>query len=587
MSSRRQGKIVRLAGQQPQRGAAKGPSAISDPYNQRNVPSPRAAGIAYPEPMLPQQRGSARKGAPDLTTQVAPPPQIERYPIIVGRNLTFETVSSRFRLALSGYRQLYVDMLNELIERDTHAYAVVAKRAAMIANAKYSFTPANPADAETAAEMGNSTKQDRAKQIAEECAADWARIPRIKQHLLTLAWADYYGIMGTELVWEPDARTGRWRVVDMVMIHSRRLSFPDPWRWDLYVWDQGAVIGSPDGAAKLPEGIFGWRVADYPGKFLVHSPQLRADYPTREGLGRELAYWMVLKHVAMRAAPSYLERFSDPPSDITWSTGKEDGRHRVASNEDRAKADAAARAGALRGFVHPDSIKWEIKAPDGAGGRSKVTFVEWAKFCNDEMTKAVLGSTLGTDVASSGSRALGDTQRKDTLALVQLSAEMIADSIDDSYVRTWCEINYPGEDDLWPHAQATIEDDPDPNTLVDRAVRLVNVGMPIDADKLADLVGMPLVGVDDVDARVLKPVKQTEPTETPIAPRTGENNAERQAELEQQAADERAQMLQQLQGANERADDAEDDADAGGLKGPPPKREILPELDEADDEGDE
>ena len=39
----------------------------------------------------------------------------------------------------------------------------------------------------------------------------------------------------------------------------------------------------------------------------------------------EPGYWMVLKHIAMRAAPEYLERFSNPPTDITYATAKEEG----------------------------------------------------------------------------------------------------------------------------------------------------------------------------------------------------------------------------------------------------------------------
>lgn len=495
--------------------------AVSDPYNQRRVPSPRAAGIAYPEPISAVAgRGPRTTSALDMLGQVAAPSQIERYPIITGRALTLEVVSSRFRLALTGYRQLYVDMLNELLERDPHAYGVLSKRVLAVANATYRPTPPklpkDAPDADTAL----------AEQIADEYENDIGRIPRWQQHRASLAWGDYYGLQGAEVIWDYDAAAKHWRPGDLVMIHSRRLSYPDPWRWDLYVWDQGAVIGSPFGDARLPEGIFGWRVADYPGKFVVHAPQLRADYPTREGLGRQLAYWMVLKHTAARAAPDYLERFSNPPMDISWRTGQSEDKRRAAV-EDIAQAEAAVRAGVLRAWAHPDTLGWEIKAPDGVGGRAKVTFVEWADYCDSQVTKAVLGSTLGTDVGSTGgNRALGAEQRKDTLRLYQYSAQSLADSLDDSLTRTWCQLNYPDRADLWPHLVAVVEDDPDPMDLMDRAAKGAGVGLPIDADELGKMVGLPLVAKDDPDARVLRPVQPQPPSAPPQAPQTAGNNAD-------------------------------------------------------------
>jgi phage gp29-like protein len=496
-----------------------------------------------------RERSRPGGGAPDtrqLEGQVAPPTQIERYPIIVGRNLTLETVSSRMRLCLTGYRQLYVDLLDELIERDPHCYAVVEKRATTIANA--AFKVVAPALPEEETKSGKkrprvsayrkeaSTRQDKADRIADECQRDLERVPRLKQHLKSLAWADYWALSGTEMVWGRDQRSKRWRVTDMVFLHSRRLSYPDPWNWDLYIWDQGAVIGSPYGDVRLPPGIFGWRVADYPGKFVVHSPQVRGNYPTREGLGRELAYWMVLKHIAARAAPNYLERFSNPPTDIAYATAKEDGLHRPASDVDIADARAAIQAGVMRAWLHPDSLKWNILSPDGIGGRAKVTFTEWMKYCDDQMTKAVLGSTLGTDAATSGSRALGDVQRKDTLAIFQASAETLANTLDDSYVRTWCELNYPGDEDLWPHIQVNLEDDPDPMQIVSRALKLAQGGVAVDGDKVAEEVGVPVVAVDDPDGRPMRPIKPALPTAPPQAPRVPGNTPEdTAAEAEQEA----------------------------------------------------
>lgn len=476
-------------------------------------------------------------GAGGLRSHVAPWPQIERYPIITGRNLTLEVLSQRFRLCLTGYRQLYVDVLNELIERDPSAFAVMQKRVLAVANAKLRVVPARlPADAPEA-------DQKRAREIADAFETDTLKIPRLRSHLAMLAWADYYALQAAEMLWIDDPYTGRMRIGELSMIHSRRLSYPDPWRWDLYVWDQGAVLGSPRGGLNVPPGVFGWRIADYPGKFIVHAPQVRGDYPVREGLGREIAYWMVLKHIAARAAPQYLERFSNPPQDITWRTSKKDGEvGRPASDEDIASAEAAAALDVILKWAHPDTVKWDIKSPDGVGGRAKVTFDVWMQVCDDQITKAVLGSTLGTDVDGSGSRALGDTQRKDTLTLFSFAAQSLADSLNESYTPTWCVLNYPDDGALWPTIALMVEDDPDPNDVMERIAKATIAGMPVDADKAAEMVGLPVVDPEDQDARVLRPVSPTPPTAPPYAPAVFGNDEEAAQERQKQAMEIAAQQ---------------------------------------------
>src|SRR5437016_3905133 len=97
-----------------------------------------------------------------------------------------------------------------------------------------------------------------------------------------------------------------WPAVDKFgqVVIGPGLSFPVPGSWDLYIWDQGAV--APDFSYSPTNRMYGLRVDDIPGKFVIHAPQIRGGYPTRNGLGRQLAYWITLKLVATRGAPKYL-----------------------------------------------------------------------------------------------------------------------------------------------------------------------------------------------------------------------------------------------------------------------------------------
>lgn len=438
---------------------------------------------------------------------LAPPPQIDRYPVVIGPGLSLSYISAIFRLSTSGYRQQYVDLLDEMLEKDPHAYSVVAKRANGVAGGRFELE-APKFDAK-------SNDEKKAQEVLKVVQTQIDAIPDFYTHLTSLAWGVFWGIAGLENHWVRDGKG--WQLERFSFIHSRRLAYPRPMSWDLCIWDQGLVsawglppaldrthnpFSLPRTTPRLPgfrgptEGAYGLRIADYPGKFTIYAPQVRGNYPTREGVGREIAYWMALKLVAARAAPVYLERFAKPWPEGTFKTGDSD-QIRKATTEDIRMAEAALKtmgAGSIASWVHPDSVKLELRNPDG-GANSKVTFGEWIGICNAEESKAVLGGTLSTEVGSTGgNRSLGDTQKKGETTLFKQDARMLAGSLSRDAIRWIVLLNF-GEDALKyaPIARLHIEDDPDPTLVIERAVKAAGGGVPVDADWLAESVGLKVV----------------------------------------------------------------------------------------------
>ena len=325
---------------------------------------------------------------------LAPTPINDRFPIVVGQSLNASYISQCYRLATTGYLQQYVDLANEMLEQDPTLFSVVQKRIMATANGRMELTdPGLPLSDKDA---GIS------KKILEACQTEVSRIPDLTQALQAQLWAIYYALGAEEIFWNRDS-TG-WHIDRFGFIHRRRLAYPNYQSWDLYIWDQGQVLGwdTPWGKSPTNSHLFGLRVGDWPGKFWIHAPQLRGDYPTRDGLARQTIMWAMLKRIGARGAASYLERFAKGFMDVSWTTTHADeGRTgpREATSEDIADANRMMEsigAGSGSGTAHPDSIQINPQSFDGGAG-SKLTYQEWISLCDAQMSKAVLGGSLGTD----------------------------------------------------------------------------------------------------------------------------------------------------------------------------------------------
>lgn len=449
-----------------------------------------------PDDTVTMAASTARR--PKQSDRLAPFPQADKYPIVIGQGLSLSYISSAFRLCNSGYRLQYVDVLNELLEKDPHAYSVVSKRVLTVGSGRVDIA---------AAEVDDPADRDLATEVAKYVKSELGAIHNFKQAQVLLAWATYYGVGAHEIVWGY-GDDGQLHVTGLEFVHHRRLSYSDPYSWDLYVYDQGSPAmpgGKPGTTPRM--GVYGIRCSDYPGKFIVHEPRVRGDYPTREGIGREIAYWMAIKNVATRLGPQYLERYAIPWPDLEFNT--KDPEHakptpRIATDEEIAAAQFAAQAmgvGSLSNFVHSDAIKLNFAKPDGT---PVLTVTEWVALCDSQMSKAALGATLTTDVGSSGgNRALGGVQKQGEEKLYEFDAVSLAASFDRDLVSWIVRNKYPRlPTRLMPKTVIHVNADPDPDQILARADKAARAGIPVDADAIAarcDIPVIPQVDPDDLD----------------------------------------------------------------------------------------
>ena len=286
--------------------------------------------------------------------------------------------------------------------------------------------------------------------------------------------------------------------------------------------------------------MFGLRVGSLPHKFIIHAPQLRGDYPTREGLGLQLCEWFVLKRVGARMGAQYLERWGKPFMDITFSTGDDD-KPRAADKPDIERAVAASGAigaGSMSGWVHPDSVQVNAKSHDA--GKKAVTFPEWIELCNGEISKPVLGNTLTTEVGSTGgNRALGQVHGDEEAKILAYDAQAMCDTLDEQLIASLVRLNYGADAmKLAPHVRLHVTD-PDPAALLALGIDAAKGNIAVDGDALAEEIGLktvpnktgaprrmyPLAGITDLLPMVDPDIQQK-------AEEAADADAERQAKVE-------------------------------------------------------
>jgi hypothetical protein len=513
----------------------------------------------------PGERVPAPSFAPDVMT---PWPNVDRYPIILGSQLTFQYIGAAKRQARFGYRLQWVDLLDELIERDLSAIGnltgrILASAGGRIqvisAGKQFPATDIGEAERErvrTIRQMAGLSPElpsltDDERVLADQIAAHVQRqidgLPKKPQTLALQLWAIYFGVTANELLW--DRTPTEWRLRELHFIHTRRIAYPDQYNWHPHVWDQGLVApAGPEWRDYLTQGLFGFDVCDYPNKFLIHNPVVLYAYPTNDGLGTALAWWIAAKIMGARSYMQFVEKFAKPGTVAKYNTKNNDKIPRNATKEDIELAQEVVRTmgyGGAPGATIPDSIELELFGPAAMKGSSGTadprTFVEW---CDDQIARAIRTTSALQGLQRNGARSAMETLAKGANRVAFYDAIGLSGTWTRDIAAAITRLNYPTLERLCPAVVIHVDDEPGPEVTLERVKDLVSVGAPLDADKVAAKVGMAdlLAAKGDQEARILyqakaiealPPQKQTEdadvietPTNPPAAPEAAKDENE-------------------------------------------------------------
>lgn len=345
-----------------------------------------------------------RKLAVNTSSKIIRNHVYDKFPNHFGVKATVARISAILKECEVGIRIRYVDLLREFIEGDPHAYSVLQTRANAVSGRPWTVMPAEVED-------------ERGQEVAIEIASFVERaikaIPRWRQHVNGLLWSNAFGVSAREIIWK-QGPNGEWLIERLDLVHSRRLAYDNEWKVRVINFDTTQTTPTFDYTSIGPSydnTSFGIRLLDYPGKFVIFEPMLCDEYPTREGLGRELMYWLSFKRFAVRDLISFVERFGKPYPDISWKTGRE-----VADEEDILLAERVAKeygVGTMAGVAHPDTLTILLEGNGSgkytSGGSGENTPHKGIiTLADEQISRLVLGQSYTTNDHQRGLGQSGD-----------------------------------------------------------------------------------------------------------------------------------------------------------------------------------
>jgi hypothetical protein len=177
----------------------------------------------------------------------------------------------------------------------------------------------------------------------------------------------------------------------------------------------------------------------------------------------------------------------------------------------------------MAGAALPDSLKVELAGPGVNSAGKKLAQRDWAEFCDLQISKAILTVTDTVEQGQNGGRSSTEVRSDKQKLILRYDADCLAAALQSGLTDWIVKLNFPGEEHLTPRTALHVEEKPDPMQVIQLASQAASAGMPVDADDVAERVGLKLIDPDDKKARRLAPLKPVDiwtidPTIKPPAP---------------------------------------------------------------------
>lgn len=406
-----------------------------------------------------------------LTEEIAAPTltglrQAWTYQSVAG-GLTPSRLASMLKAAAQNNADEYLQLAEEMEERDPHYAAVLGTRKRAVAGLDVAVEAVD--------------ESERGQQLAAEIRA-LIRRPAFSDLVDDLLDAIGKGYSVAEILWRTQGR--QW-----LPEYAHR----DPrfFKFDRETGQQLRLIaeGNHDGD-ELP-----------PYKFVCHFPCLKSGLPIRGGVARLAAFSYMCKAWTVKDWLTFADVFGMPLRIGKYGPNATDAEK---STLRTAVANIASDAAA----IIPDSMLIEFQAAaQGAGGPDM--FLKLAEWLDKQVSKGVLGQTMTTDDGSSMSQA--NVHNDVRLDIVEADARQLAATVNRDLVRPFVDLNF-GPQDEYPRVQFVTPNTEDLATLSDNLQKLVPLGLRVGQAVVRDKLGLP--DPDDDDELLAPPTSAPPQVET-------------------------------------------------------------------------
>ncbi|HZP46306.1 MAG TPA: DUF935 domain-containing protein [Candidatus Binataceae bacterium] len=412
-------------------------------------------------------------------------------------NLTPWKLVSILRRTDYGEPWEYLELAEEMEEKDLHYLAVLGTRKESVAQLELIIKPAdNSADSLKHADYVREKLLDGPLNLSDA--------------LFDMLDAIGKGFSATEIIWDQGAE---WT--------PTRLIWRDP-RWFQFDWISGnqllvrsiegqqipaapdtidpnffAPTGAPAGSMGARVGIQPMTTPLAPWKFITHIAKAKSGLPIRGGLARAIAWAYLFKHLVLKDWVTFTEVYGQPLRVGKYGPG-------ATENDKNLLLQAVANIGTDSAAIIPDSMLIEFTELKNSGAGNDI-YERFLLYLNDQITLATLGQTLTTQMPrEGGSRAAAQVHQAVRRDILASDAQRLSSTINRDLVRPLVDFKF-GPQKVYPQLSIGLPDDQDIKTFADAISELADRGLEVDQRTILDKLGLP---EPEEGAKLLQPNTQ-------------------------------------------------------------------------------
>lgn len=364
----------------------------------------------------------------------------------VASGLTPQRLAAILRACDQGDLHEFLTLAEEMEERDAHYLSVMGTRKRVISGIKPVVIAA-----------GDDAQSKKISEAVEREIANHDGFPKLVESLLDALGKSYSVV---ELEWHREGRA--WWFDSFIHRDPRHFTFDRATGQEIRLLNEAAPV----------EGV-----PLEPGVFAVHRADIKSGLTYRGGLARVVSFAWMCKQYTMKDWIAFIETYGLPLR--LGRYGPE------ATVEDVRKLfQAVANIGTDAAAVLPRSMEIEFQnGPAATGDRLFETFARWA---DEQISKAVLGQTMTADSGSSEAQARVHNEVRHDIA--RSDARAVAATINRDIVRPYVGLNF-GEQASYPRIALVIEEAEDAAAKIAGAVSLAGIGVRFRATELRKTLG--------------------------------------------------------------------------------------------------
>jgi len=352
------------------------------------------------------------------TNEIAVAQVTDKYSEYPSNGLTPQKLAEIFREADAGDVLRQMELFEEMEEKDPHLFSQLQTRKNAVTGLDFEIIPFD-------------TDDPKDKEIAEFINAQINSIEGFEDVMTDLLDAIGKGFAISEIMWGYDE--GHVTANDIRSRHQKRFF------WDAV--DDSFKVRTKESPAGilLPES-----------KFILHRYKARSGHPSRAGVLRVISWMYLFKNYNIKDWIAFCEVYGMPLRLGKYQPG--------ASEADKAALmQALIQIGVDAAGMVPDGTAIDFITTEKAS--STDLYERLARYCDEQVSKAVLGQTLTSD-SGGGSFAQSKTHNEVRHDLTVADCKALAATLRRDLIRPLCIFNF-GEDKRIPYLRFDCEESED------------------------------------------------------------------------------------------------------------------------------